>query len=57
VFPGLLPLSNVVLTPHVGSGSVETRTNMGLRAAKNVVAFFEGQQPADALNPELFGVR
>lgn len=57
VFPGLLPLSNVVLTPHVGSGSVETRTNMGLRAAKNVVAFFEGQQPPDALNPELFGVQ
>jgi glyoxylate reductase len=57
VFPGLLPLSNVVLTPHVGSGSVETRTNMGLRAAKNVVAFFEGEKPADALNPELFGAR
>lgn len=57
VFPGLPPLSSVVLTPHVGSGSVETRTNMGLRAAKNVVAYFEGQLPPDALNPELFGVR
>lgn len=57
VFPGLLPLPNVVLTPHVGSGSVETRTNMGLRAAKNVVAYFEGQVPPDALNPELFGNR
>lgn len=57
VFPGLLPLNNVVLTPHVGSGSVETRTNMGLRAAKNVVAYFEGQMPPDALNPELFGAR
>lgn len=52
VLPALLPLSNVVLTPHVGSGSVETRTNMGLRAARNVVAFFEGKQPPDALNPE-----
>lgn len=52
VLPALLPLRNVVLTPHVGSGTVETRTNMGLRAAKNVAAFFQGTRPPDALNPE-----
>jgi glyoxylate reductase len=55
VFPALTSLHNVVLTPHVGSGSVETRTHMGLRAAQNVVALFEGQRPPDSLNPELFG--
>lgn len=53
VLPALLPLTNVVLTPHIGSGSIETRTNMGLRAAKNVVAFFEGRRPPDTLNPGL----
>ncbi|HTV59051.1 MAG TPA: D-glycerate dehydrogenase [Verrucomicrobiae bacterium] len=57
VLPALLPMSNVVLTPHIGSGSIETRTNMGLRAAKNVVAFFDGLRPPDALNPELFEKR
>jgi len=53
VLPALLTLSNVVLTPHIGSASVETRTNMGLRAARNVTAFFEGTRPPDALNPEV----
>ena len=53
VLPALLPLSNIVLTPHIGSASVETRTNMGLRAARNVTAFFEGTRPPDALNPEV----
>lgn len=57
VLPELLPLANVVLTPHIGSGSTETRTNMGLRAAKNVVAFFNGERPADTLNPEVLAAK
>ena len=28
--PGLKALDNVVMTPHIGSATVETRTNMGL---------------------------
>jgi glyoxylate reductase len=52
VHPGLLPLKNVVLTPHIGSASLETRTKMAVTAVKNVVALFEGRRPPNALNSE-----
>ena len=52
VHPELLPLKNVVLTPHVGSASVETRTKMAVMAAENVAALFSGRRPPNALNPE-----
>ncbi|HWF40207.1 MAG TPA: D-glycerate dehydrogenase [Candidatus Acidoferrales bacterium] len=56
VHPGLLPLKNVVLTPHVGSASVETRTKMAVMAAENVAALFAGKRPMNALNPEVIHV-
>ena len=40
--PGLLPLENVVLLPHQGSGSRETRVAMGHCAAANIEAFVGG---------------
>jgi glyoxylate reductase len=52
VHPGLLGLPNVLLTPHVGSGTVRTRTLMCTRAAGNVTALFGGRRPPDLLNPE-----
>jgi glyoxylate reductase len=45
VHPGLLELENVVLLPHLGSATVETRTEMGLLAARNVVAVLGGDDP------------
>jgi lactate dehydrogenase-like 2-hydroxyacid dehydrogenase len=39
---GLLALENVVLLPHMGSATLETRTAMGLRVAENLDAFFSG---------------
>ncbi|WP_431473150.1 NAD(P)-dependent oxidoreductase [Ornithinimicrobium sp. W1665] len=45
VHPGLLELENVVLLPHVGSATVETRTGMALLAARNVVAVLAGEDP------------
>ncbi len=47
VHPGLLALQNVVLLPHMGSGTLETRTAMGLRVARNVDLFFAGQPVSD----------
>jgi glyoxylate reductase len=44
---------NVVLAPHLGSGTVETRTKMAMMAADNVIAFFEGRRPPNILNPEV----
>ncbi|MBM3777980.1 MAG: D-glycerate dehydrogenase [Acidimicrobiia bacterium] len=43
VHPGLLELENVVLTPHVGSATVETRTAMADLAVRNVLAVLSGE--------------
>lgn len=44
---GLLELENVVLLPHLGSATQETRSAMGHRMADNLVAFFAGREPRD----------
>jgi glyoxylate reductase len=43
VTPGLLSLPNVVLLPHIGSATRETRTRMAMLAARNVHAFLRGE--------------
>ena len=45
VHPDLLALENVVLIPHLGSATIETRTAMGVLAAENVVAVLGGSAP------------
>jgi glyoxylate reductase len=45
VHPELLGLDNVLLVPHLGSGTVETRTAMANLAADNVVAVLGGSMP------------
>ena len=52
IHPGL-KRANVVLAPHIASGSLETRTKMARIAAENVVAFFTGQRPPNVLNPDV----
>ena len=47
VSPELLTLENVVLLPHLGSATQETRVAMGLRALENLKAFFAGTAPRD----------
>ncbi len=47
VSPELLGLENVVLLPHLGSATRETREAMGYRALENLTAFFSGAQPRD----------
>jgi len=47
VHPALLALENVVLLPHLGSATIETRTAMGMRAATNLEAFFAGRELPD----------
>jgi glyoxylate reductase len=36
----LLEAPNVVLLPHLGCGSEETRVSMGMCALENLIAFF-----------------
>jgi glyoxylate reductase len=43
--PALLGLENVVLIPHLGSATIETRTAMGVLAAQNAVAVLAGEPP------------
>ncbi len=43
----LLGLENVVLAPHLGSATSETREAMGMMALDNAVAFFDGKTPPD----------
>jgi len=45
----LMALTNVVLLPHLGSATMESRTAMGMRAVENLVAFFEGREPPDVV--------
>jgi glyoxylate reductase len=45
VHPGLAALENVVLLPHVGSATVETRTAMAVLAARNAIAVLAGRPP------------
>ncbi len=48
--PGLAELNNTVLTPHIGSATIETRIAMGKLAVKNLIAGLKGQKPPNCLN-------
>ena len=45
VHPGLLSLENVVIVPHLGSATRETRTAMADLAVSNVLAVLDGRPP------------
>jgi glyoxylate reductase len=45
VTPALLEFDNVVLLPHIGSATHDTRTGMAMLAARNVYAVMSGQPP------------
>ncbi len=51
--PGLADLENVVLTPHISSASIETRTKMAVMAAENLLAGLKGMRPPNIVNPEV----
>jgi len=49
VSPALLEMENVVLLPHLGSATRETRVAMGMRVVENLEGFFAGREPRDKL--------
>jgi glyoxylate reductase len=57
VHPDLLELDNVVVIPHLGSATVETRHAMGMLAVDNLFAALEGRKPPTLLNPEAWEKR
>ena len=50
----LLALPNVLLAPHLGSATVETRGRMAALAVLNLLLSLEGRRPKHCANPELF---
>lgn len=50
--PGLAELNNVVLAPHLGSASVQTRNQMAVMTARNLLAGLRGELPPWCVNPE-----
>ena len=55
VEPELLECENAVLLPHVASATIETRTNMGLIAVRNILAALNGEVPPSVINKEVLG--
>ena len=54
VHPGLLSMPNVVLTPHIASATVNTRSEMSAMAARNMATAVRGGRPPNLVNPEVF---
>lgn len=57
VHPQLVSRRDVILTPHIASASIDTRTKMSVMAANNVVGLFAGQRPPNALNADALGLK
>jgi glyoxylate reductase len=53
----LIELDNIVMTPHIASASIETRTAMAVMAATNIVSVLLGKEPPNPVNPEVKAVR
>jgi glyoxylate reductase len=49
--PGLTKLENVVLLPHIGSATQDTRGQMAVVAAKNAIMMVRGKKPKNIVNP------
>lgn len=49
--PELTELENAVIVPHIASATIETRTNMGLIAARNIIRVLSGDMPETCVNP------
>ena len=49
----LQALSNVVLTPHVGSATVEVREDMANIVVDNILAYLGGRRPPNCVNPQV----
>lgn len=54
ISPKLLKLENVVLLPHMGSATIESRIETGEKVIVNIKTFVDGHKPPDRVIEELF---
>lgn len=54
ITPGLEKLDNVILSPHLGNATVETRDAMAQIAANNIIAVLNGDKPQTCVNPNIY---
>lgn len=52
--PGLAELPNVVLFPHMGSASHDTRDRMAGMAAENPLHHLRGERAPNVVNPQVY---
>ena len=52
----LFGMPNVVVVPHIGSATRETREGMAMRALDNLLTGLRGQRPKDLVNPQTFPI-
>jgi len=52
--PGLMECENVVLLPHLGSASRETRDKMATMAAMNALSLLKKEKAPNTVNPEVY---
>lgn len=52
--PGLTDLENVIITPHIGSASRDTRDRMATMAAENAIAMLKGEKAPNVVNPQVY---
>jgi len=51
VSEGLLTLDNVLMSPHIGTATAETRDAMGIRVIDNIETFLRTGRPGDSVEP------
>jgi len=57
VHPDLLPLANVVMAPHLGSSTLDTRRRMAEMAIDNLLRTLQGEIPQALVNPDVWTTR
>jgi len=50
---GLEKLDNVIITAHIGTATIDTRTEMGMMVARDLLAVFRGEEPQNCVNKEV----
>jgi len=55
IAPELLAMEQVVLAPHIGSATAETRTRMAMMAVDNILAAIRGERPPQLVNATIGG--